>query len=128
MSSDDAMSTLSSSEMEMIRSVLRSAGYSPDVLVDGKQKLNTATLLLVQLVLSGEASPHELAEQLKRSFGPSTKPSVFFAPLLPRYAIQGLPLVRRTAFRPLGIHFRSDETDLQEWENEGGATRPRTLA
>ena len=124
MSSD---AEVSSREMEMIRSVLHTAGYSSDVLVDDGQKFNTATRLLMQLVLSGEASPHALAEQLERSFGRPVKYKVLFAPLLPRYAIQGLPLVRRTAFRPISRPLRSGESDLLEWENEGGAPYHRSV-
>lgn len=124
MSSDARTPEISLHEMEIIRSVLRTAGYSTDVLCNDRQEFNTATLLLMQLVLSGEASPHALAEQLERSFGRPVKYKVLFSSLLPRYAIQGLPLVRRTGFRPVSVPFRSDENDLQEWENEGGAPNP----
>lgn len=122
MSSDAAIPEISPHEMEMIRSVLRTAGYSPDGLVEDGHQFNTATRLLMQLVLSGEASPRALAEQLEQSFGRPVKSKVLFAPLLPRYAIQGLPLIRRTAFRPIRVPLRSGESDLQEWENEGGAS------
>lgn len=122
MSSDAAIPEISPHEMEMIRSVLRTAGYSPDGLVEDGHQFNKATRLLMQLVLSGEASPRALAEQLEQSFGRPVKSKVLFAPLLPRYAIQGLPLVRRTAFRPIRVPLRSGESDLQEWENEGGAS------
>jgi hypothetical protein len=121
MSSDARIPEISSREMEMVRSVLRMAGYSPDALAENGQKFNTATKLLIQLVLSGEASPHRLVEQLERSFGRPLKYKVLFVPLLPRHAIQGLPLIRKAEFRPISVPLRSGENDLQEWENEGGA-------
>ena len=74
--------------------------------------------------VSGEASPLALRKQLERSFGRSGKHKMIFVLLLPRYAIQGLPLILRTAFRPIGRLFRSGESDLEEWENEGGAQVP----
>lgn len=124
MSSDAGIPEISSREMKMIRSVLRMAGYSPDVLAEDRQKFNTATKLLMQLVLCGEASPHALAEHLEQCFGRPMKYKVLFASLLPRYAIQGLPLVPRADFRPISVPLRSGENDLQEWENEGGALNP----
>ncbi|GMB81088.1 hypothetical protein NN6n1_18710 [Shinella zoogloeoides] len=121
MSSDAGIPEISSREMEMVGSVLRMAGYSPDALAKNGQKFNTATKLLMQLVLSGEASPQRLVEQLERSFGRPLKYKILFAPLLPRHAIQGLPPIRKAEFRPIGAPLRSGENDLQEWENEGGA-------
>lgn len=124
MSSNTRSPEISLREMEMIRSVLRIAGYSPDVLAEDRQKFNTATKLLMQLVLSGEVAPHALAEHLEQCFGRPMKYKVLFASLLPRYAIQGLPLVPRAGFRPISVPLRSGENDLQEWENEGGALKP----
>lgn len=124
MSSDVKTPEVSLHEMEMIQSVLRTAGYSADTLVDGRQKLNTATLLLMQLVLSGEASPHALAEQLEQSFGRPLKYDVLFASLLPRYAIQGMPLAHKTRFSSIRAPFRSVGRDLQELEHEGGTPNP----
>lgn len=68
----------------MIRSVLRDEGQSPNVLVDDRQKFKTATLLRVKLVLSGEASPQPLAEQLEPAFGRPVGDKVLFSSILPR--------------------------------------------
>ncbi|MCO5154489.1 MULTISPECIES: hypothetical protein [unclassified Shinella] len=119
MSSGAGISEISS--REMVRSALRMAGYSPDALAENGQKFNTATKLLMRLVHSGKASPHRLMEQLERSFGRPLKYKVLFAPLRPRHAIQGLPLICKAEFRPVSVPLRSGENDLQGWENEGGA-------
>ena len=124
MSSTERTLEISVQEMEMIRAVLRAAGYSPDILVEGRRKFNTATLLLMRMVLSGEADPQALAGQLERSFGRPLKDKVLFASILPRHAIQGLPHLRGTAALTISAPFRSREGDLQEWENEDGLPDP----
>jgi len=121
MSSDARTSDITPREMKLIRSVMHTAGYGADVLADGQQKFNPATLLLMRMVLSGEASPHVLAHQLDRSFGIPVRYRVLFAPILPRYAIQGLPRLSGLVLRPISRTFRSSESDLLAWENEGGA-------
>ncbi len=68
----------------MIRSVLRVAGQSPNVLVDDRRKFKTATLLRVKLVLSGKALPQMLAEQLEPAFGRLVGDKVIFSSSLPR--------------------------------------------
>jgi hypothetical protein len=121
MSSIAKMTGISDTDMRMIHSVLRRAGYDVDVLMHDERDLDAATVLLIQLVRTGEKSPSILARHLERSFGRSAKPRVVFASLLPQYAIQGLPLQRLAARRQITRLRRIDESDLQAWENEGGA-------
>lgn len=96
MSSCTGIPEISSSEMGMVQPVTRNTDYSSDVLVDGRQKFSTAALLLMQPVLSGEAPPVRTGGATGTIFRPPDK-------------AQGA--------------FRSRESDLQEWENEGGATK-----
>ena len=121
MSSDARISDITLSEMTIIRSVLHTAGYGADVLAEGQRKFSPATRLLMRMVLAGEASPHALALQLDRSFGIPVKYRVLYASTLPRYAIQGLPRLAGLILRPIRRSFRSNESDLLAWENEGGA-------
>ncbi|OCP20980.1 MULTISPECIES: hypothetical protein [unclassified Ensifer] len=122
MSSNPAYATILPAEMEMIQTVLDDAGYDADVLAEDQSLFNAAALLVMKLFLAGETSPYALSAQLERNFGAPTKDSAPYKPPLPRFAIQGLPMMPGRETPTLFY-----DPDLQSWDNEGGAvSRTRT--
>ena len=121
MSSDAKLAAISETDMKTIRAVLLRAGYGAGAVIDNEYQHSAAALLLMQKVRSGERSAVVLQEYLEHCFGRPTKYRVLFAPILPRYAIQGLPRIRKMLLRPMEMRVRLHFNDLQSWENEGGS-------
>ncbi|MDO3445589.1 hypothetical protein [Agrobacterium sp. V1] len=69
MSSRPSLSAISPEEMEMIQSVLKSAGYNATLLGNDQRQFNTAAFLVMRLFLAGETSADALTAQLKRRLG-----------------------------------------------------------
>jgi len=124
MSSDSSFSGISLEEMEIIQSVLKSAGYNAALLSDDPRQFNTAAFLVMRLFLAGEKSADALAAELKRRLGRASLHRPSYQSALAPYAIRGLPRSMRYV---LGIsrkvRTRSIEAEEQSWENEGGAVR-----
>ncbi|AAK86281.1 hypothetical protein EN41_13930 [Agrobacterium tumefaciens] len=124
MSSDSNFSEISPEEMEIIQSVLKSAGYNAALLGDDQRQFNTAAFLVMSLFLAGEKSADALAAQLKRRLGRASFHRPSYQSALAPYAIRGLPRNMRYVlqFSRKGSA-RSIEAEEQSWENEGGAVR-----
>ncbi|CUX46340.1 MULTISPECIES: hypothetical protein [Agrobacterium] len=124
MSSDSNFSGISPEEMEIIQSVLKSAGYNAALLGDDQRQFNTAAFLVMRLFLAGEKSADALAAQLKRRLGRASLHRPSYQSALAPYAIRGLPRNMRYVLRiSRKVPTRSIEADEQSWENEGGAVR-----
>lgn len=123
MSSVPNATTLSPSQMQMIQSVLRNAGYASVAPSEHLQQFNPAEQLLMGLVEAGETSPRALALQLEYNFGrPSGAIIVPYRSNSPLYAIQGLPKALRKLRRAAAnAPPRSNDAAIQGWENEGGS-------
>ncbi|MCQ4629626.1 hypothetical protein GB927_006225 [Shinella sp. CPCC 100929] len=122
MSSDAKLAAISETDMQTIQSVLFRAGYDVGSGIGDDYKYSAAALLLMQKIRTEETSAVALEAYLDDRFGRSTKYKVLFAPLLPRYAIQGLPVVAKALMRPIEKRRRTNLKELKSWENEGGST------
>ena len=89
--SSDSGNEISLHDMTTIRSVLFQAGYSSGSPIDGEFRADTATKMLIEKVRGGECSPVVLERLLGSSYGHPKAEIELFAPILPRFAIQGLP-------------------------------------
>lgn len=89
--SSDSQPAISISDMTTIRSVLFRAGYGSGSPVNGEFRADTATAMLVEKVRVGESSPAALERHLSNSYGRPDRELELFVPILPRFAIQGLP-------------------------------------
>ncbi|WP_439631069.1 hypothetical protein [Shinella sp.] len=121
MSSDAKLAAISETDMQTIQSVLFRSGYDLGSGIGDDYKYSAAALLLMQKVRTEETSAVALEAYLDDRFGRPSKNKVLFAPLLPRYAIQGLPVVK-ALMRPIEKRRRTNLKELKSWENEGGST------
>ena len=112
MSSHPSFAAISSKEMEMIQSVLKSAGYNATLLGNDQRQFNTAAFLVMRLFLAGETSADALAAQLKRRLGnaDSLNQSYQSRPVLetirsvPRNTIYVLSFFRKASGRSIGAN------------------------
>ncbi|MDI7865043.1 hypothetical protein MRS76_24305 [Rhizobiaceae bacterium n13] len=91
MSSISSNVSFSSSELEMITSVLDRSGYGSDMLVQDPHLFNAAAFLVRKMFTAGVTSPHELSRQLDRQFGKASQNVQLYSSTHARFAIQGLP-------------------------------------
>ncbi|MFS8147444.1 hypothetical protein QD408_19320 [Rhizobium sp. BR 249] len=97
MSSTSEKPYLTSSDLDMLQSVLDDAGYQAKILIDDEKCPNVAAMLLVKLFQEGVRSPAMLSLALEHHFGKLKTPPKAVTPVYDRYAIQGLPRERRAA-------------------------------
>lgn len=122
MSSDAKLAAISETDMQTIQSVLFRTGYDLGSGIGDEYEYSAAALLLMQKVRTGETSAVALEAYLDDRFGRASKNKVLFAPMLPRYAIQGLPRVGKALLRPIDNRRRTNLKDLKNGESEGGPT------
>ena len=112
MSSHPSFAAISPEEMEMIQSVLKSAGYNATLLGNDQRQFNTAAFLVMRLFLAGETSADALAAQLKRRLGnaDSLNQSYQSRPVLetirsvPRNTIYVLSFFRKASGQSIGAN------------------------
>lgn len=81
MSSDISTKNLTSEDLKLLQRVLRSAGYTEDMLFDRPRPFNVAAKLLIHLFQEGMTDPIDLTVQLERHFGkPLEKEATSLAP------------------------------------------------
>ncbi|PDT15254.1 hypothetical protein CO670_18830 [Rhizobium sp. J15] len=97
MSSTSEKPYLTSSDLDMLQSVLDDAGYQAKIVIDDGANFNVAATLLIKLFQEGVTSPEMLSLALEHHFGKLKKPPKPITPVYDRYAIQGLPRERRAA-------------------------------
>ncbi|ULR42939.1 hypothetical protein MHI61_16950 [Rhizobium sp. K102] len=95
MSSTSKKPYLTSSDLDMLQSVLDNAGYGARIATDDGKGCNVAAVLLIKLFQEGVTSPAMLSQALEHYFGKLKAPPKPVTPVYDRYAIQGLPSDRR---------------------------------
>ncbi|AJC78548.1 hypothetical protein EFR00_22860 [Rhizobium sophoriradicis] len=95
MSSTSKKPYLTSSDLDMLQSVLDNAGYEARIAIDDGKGCNVAAVLLIKLFQEGVTSPAKLSQALEHYFGKLKTPPKPVTPVYDRYAIQGLPSDRR---------------------------------
>ena len=122
MSSDPRFAAISPAGMEMIKAVLKSAGYDATLLSGDERQYNTAAFLVMRLFLEGETSADALAAHLKRRLGKASSPNRSYQSRPVLEVIRGIP---RNTMYILSFFMRARDrsigADEQSWENEGGA-------
>ncbi|MDR6590110.1 hypothetical protein [Agrobacterium tumefaciens] len=109
MSSHPSFAAISPDEMEMIQSVLKSAGYNATVLGNDQRQFNTAAFLVMKLFLAGATSADALAARLKRRLGNAdslghfrqSPPVLAVVKSVPRNAIYVLNFFRKPGDRSI---------------------------
>ncbi|WP_064830770.1 hypothetical protein [Rhizobium phaseoli] len=101
MSSTSKKPYLTSSDLDMLQSVLDNAAYAARIEVDDGKGCNVAAMLLIKLFQEGVTSPAMLSLALEHHFGKLKAPPKPVTPVYDRYAIQGLPSdTRKTNLKP----------------------------
>ncbi|MBX4950801.1 hypothetical protein HJA95_14700 [Rhizobium binae] len=95
MSSTSKKPYLTSSDLDMLQSVLDNAGYEARIVVVDGKCCNVAAMLLIKLFEEGVTSPAMLSLALEHHFGKLKTVPKPVTPVYDRYAIQGLPSDRR---------------------------------
>lgn len=116
MSSRPSFAAISPEEMEMIQSVLKSAGYNAALLGKDQRQFNTAAFLVMRLYLAGETSADALGAQLRRRLGNAGSlnhshplrhgPVLEVMRSVPRNTIYVLSFFRRTGGRSIEVDER----------------------
>ncbi|MDS7597779.1 hypothetical protein [Agrobacterium tumefaciens] len=95
MSSASEQGLITSADMKMLQSVLSDAGFGVDMLEEDERTFNGAARKIIQLFQGGMTDPADLKEEMLFLFGIQKRERVTVRKPLPRYAIQGLPVLSR---------------------------------
>ncbi|UXT49596.1 hypothetical protein FY136_10235 [Agrobacterium tumefaciens] len=95
MSSASEQGLITSNDLKMLQSVLSDAGFGVDMLEEDERSFNDAVRKIIQLFQDGMTDPADLKEEMLFLFGIQKRERVTFRKPLPRYAIQGLPVLGR---------------------------------
>ncbi|NWJ27629.1 hypothetical protein [Rhizobium sp. RM] len=95
MSSASEQGLITSNDLKMLQSVLSDAGFGVDMLEEDERCFNDAARKIIQLFQDGMTDPADLKEEMLFLFGIQKRERVTFRKPLPRYAIQGLPILSK---------------------------------
>jgi hypothetical protein len=90
MSSIPNETVISSCDLQMMETVLSDAGFKRDVLSE-KDLFNAAAMMVMKLFQGGMTKQSDLLAEVLFYFGEQKQSHDASVPMLPRYAIQGLP-------------------------------------
>ncbi|KJF71588.1 hypothetical protein [Agrobacterium arsenijevicii] len=93
MSSASRNCLISSQDLKMLQSVLESVGFNHPAEDDDKKLHNRAARKVIELYQEGLTDPTELTREMRFLFGVQKHDRIKPWKPLPRYAIQGLPLL-----------------------------------